>query len=538
MAELRRYRNIVRWWWLVLLSTVIAAGASYYISDQQPRIYASTTTLMVGQAIAKANPSDQDLYLADQLANVYAQMAEREPILQATIDALALDVEWDVLGGQVSAFHPSQSQFLSVTVQDTSPERAAVIADEIARQLILQSPTSPQNKARQERAGFVQAQLDDLERRIQDAQAEVKKLEAELETAFSARQIRDLQSDIASWQSLINEWQRTYTNLLDFLQGGDSPNYLSVVEPAVVPDTPISPNIPQNVMLAAATGFLLALGAAFMLEYIDSTIKTSDDLSPSLGLTPLGSIARIKGKGYADRLVTLHNPFSAASEAYRVLRSNIQFMAGEQPPKTIMLTSTTPEEGKSLTAANLSVVMAQADFKTILVDADLRKPSIHKIFEISNSQGLSDLISNPDMEPEAVLQDTTVKNLRVLTSGPLPPNPAEKLSSQRMSQLVHLLEETADVVIFDTTPVMAVTDAAVLANRVDGVILVIRSGRIPRATLKKAVARLKQIRANILGAIVNQTPGKGDGYAEYFTPLAQIQTETAKRPWWKPSFLR
>src|SRR6185503_19039636 len=251
--ELRQYfKSVFRWWWLILLSTTLAAVASYFASLQQPRIYQTTTTLLVGQVFQKANPNGNDFILTQQLAESYAQIAHRQPALQATVDSLELDMSWQDLGSQVSAYSIPQTQLLGITVEDISPERAVAIADEIAHQLILQSPASSENEARQERGQFVQSQLVDLESRIQNAKARVKELQAKLDTALSARQIQDLQTEISGLDDFIGKWQTTYTELLNFLQGGDSPNFLTVIEPAQLPTEPISPNIAINVLLAAA----------------------------------------------------------------------------------------------------------------------------------------------------------------------------------------------------------------------------------------------------------------------------------------------
>jgi succinoglycan biosynthesis transport protein ExoP len=514
--DLRRFKTIVRWWWLAVLSVTISVAVSYYFSMQEPRIYKTTATLMVGQAVQKINPGSQDFYMAEQLGMAYAQMVTREPILQDTIDSLELEMDWRALGWQVSAWQVPQTQLLQVSVTDTSPERAALIADEISYQLVLQTPTSPQNVARQQRGQFVQDQLDDLEGRIQSAQDKMIELESELNVALSANQIKNLQGEINNLQNLINGWQTTYTNLLGFLDGGGSPNTLSIIEPAIIPTNPISPNVKMNLVLAALTGFMLAFGAAVALELLDNSIKSPDELTQFSGLNPLGSVGRLPGKTDSDRLITTINPFAAVSESYRLVRSNIQFAAADQLPRTLMLTSPGIGEGKSATVANLGIVMAQADFKTIIVDADLRRPALHKLFKLSNSQGLASLLSSSDsIEIEDVLQSTGIDNLKIIPSGPLPPNPSERLSSQRMVKLVEQLQTIADVIIFDTPPILAVTDAAVLANRLDGVILVVQARRTPRAAIKKAVQRLTQVRANLLGGILNQTPGKGGGYYDY-----------------------
>jgi len=522
MIDLSRFKDIFKWWWLVLLSTVIAGGAGYYTSSQEPRIYETSTTLMVGQAIQKANPDGSDFFMAEQIGQAYAQMVNREPLLEATANSLELDMGWQDLSWRVSAWHNPGTQLLTVSVQDTIPERAVAIADAVAFQLILQTPTSPQNQARQERSQFVEEQLDDLQRRIQAAQAQIAELETELDNAFSARQIKDLQTQISDLQGLVNEWQKNYTNLLNFLEGTDSPNTLRVLESAVVPTSPISPDIQMNTILSAITGLMLALGAAFWLEYIDNTVKSPDDVPD---LTSLGSINLVHGKDHKERLVAANDPYAPASEAYRLLRTNIQFMGSGESPKSMMITSPGLGEGKSMTAANLGVVMAQADFRTILVDADLRKPMMHEVFELPNHEGLANLLSSSEPDIKSVLRNTEIENLQVITSGPRLPNPSERLSSQRMNKLLEALEEMADVVIFDSPPVLAVADGAALANWVDGVIFVVRAKQTNRSVAKKALDRLHQIGANMLGSVLNGVAGRGSSYYAYRSTSREVTVD-------------
>lgn len=514
--ELDKYfKAVLRWWWLILLSTVIAAGVSYYASSQQPPIFQTTTTLMVGQVMQEADPKGSDFSTTEQLAESYAQIAERQPVLQATVESLGLNLSWRQLQAMVNVAPIPQTQLLAITVEDNSPHRAVAIADEIAQQLIQQSPTSPENEARQERSQFVHNELDDLQKKIETARVRVTELEAELETALSARQIQDLQNEITNLESLIRGWQRNYTDLLDFLGGGGSPNFLTVIEPAQLPTVPVSPRVLINVIVAAFTGFILAVAAALLIEYIDDTLKSTDDLSSTLKVNPLGGITRIKSKDYQNILVTVHSPFSPLAEAYRGVRTNLQFMALDQAVTSLLVTSANPGEGKSVTAANLGATMAQAYLKTIVVDADLRQPSVHRIFELPNQTGLSDLIRSPELELEDCLQDTGIENLQVITSGPLPPNPAEILGSARMTELIQRLEASADVVIFDSPPVLAVADAVILASRVDGVVLVVKAKRTRRSVVREALKRLQQVGARLVGGVMNQVPGRQGYYAYY-----------------------
>jgi capsular exopolysaccharide synthesis family protein len=542
--DLSQYvKRVLRWWWLIMICTGLAAGTSYYVSSRQTPVYQTTATLMVGQVIYKTNPTGQDFLTVERLAESYAQVAVRQPILQAAVDSLDLQMSWQQLSGRVNAAPIAGTQLLAITVQDNVPQRAAALANEIAHQLTLQSPTSPENKVRQERSQFVKSQLDDLEARIEAAQTRIEELKVELDSAVSARQIQDLENEIANLETLVNDWQANYAELLNFLEGGDSPNYLAIIEPAQVPGVPVIPKVRTNVLLAAAAGFMVAVGAALLLEYIDNTVKSTQDLSASSGLTILGGVNRVRGKDYKGKLIISHRSFSPLSEAYRVIRTNIQFMAVDEPAKAILVTSPDVGEGKSVTVANLGVIMAQADLRTIIVDTDLRRPVMHKLFQVPNQEGLTDLLRSPGFEIGDQLKDTGVENLQVITSGPLPPNSSELLGSRRMAELIQQLEKIADVVLFDSPPVLAVTDAVVLASRVNGVVLVVEAGRTRRDTTHQAIERLQQVGANVLGGVLNRVPHKGGGYYHYpyyahggrrevdEYPVEQEQAE--QRRWWQ-----
>ncbi|HYG57419.1 MAG TPA: CpsD/CapB family tyrosine-protein kinase [Symbiobacteriaceae bacterium] len=215
-------------------------------------------------------------------------------------------------------------------------------------------------------------------------------------------------------------------------------------------------------------------------------------------------------------VVTYHDPSAVASEAYRVLRTNLQFMGLDEPLKSVLVTSSTPAEGKSTTAANLAVSFAQAGHSVCLVDADLRRPTIAKIFRVENWLGLTTaLIGQGGLD--ACLRPGCVDGLTLLTSGPVPPNPSELLGSARMVSLLATLEERFDMVIIDTPPVLAVTDAAVLGPKVGGVLMVVRSGGVDHKQAQRAKASLEAVKARMLGVVLSavQTEGK-DGYYYYY----------------------
>ena len=202
-------------------------------------------------------------------------------------------------------------------------------------------------------------------------------------------------------------------------------------------------------------------------------------------------------------LITLSDPRSPAAEAYRTLRTNIDFSSLDRAIHTLLVTSVAPHENKSITVANLAVSLAQGDKRTILVDADVRRPALHTLFGLNNDKGLTSLFIDTKGPIELALQTVNVPNLQVLTSGPLPPNPAELLGSQRMLDVIEALKSRADIILFDAPPVIAVTDASVLGTRVDGVLLVVQAGQTRREQAKRAKQQLEKLHIRVIGAVLS-----------------------------------
>lgn len=517
--ELKAYFGLIKkWLWLVVLAMVVSVTASYFSVSRMPRVYQAATTVMVGQSIEKANPSTQDFAISQALAQTYRDMVTRRPILEGAARKLGLDAPPSA--DNVSARLVAGTQLLEIAVRDTNPDRARAIADEIAQQLIQQTPTEAQEaRGHQE---FVRSQLRGLEENIRATEDEIEAERVKLSNAKSARAIEQYQGNIAALQQKLSDYQTLYASLLQTVQGA---NFISVVEPATLPSRPVSPRVMETLLLAAAIGLVLALGGAFCVEYLDDTIKTAEDVMRAVGLPTIATIVRTNGKGGGARLAPLHQPLSPVVEAYRVLRTNIHVCSVDKPIRTLIVTSANPLEGKTTTASNLAVVMAQAGMEVILVDADLRRSSIHRIFQLPNRAGLTNVLLQDRPSLGGWLQTTEVQPLRVLTSGPLPPNPSEMLGSKKMRQLIDELVEGADLALFDTPPVLSVTDAMVLAIEADGVLMVVDAGHTRRTAARHAVEQLKQVGANILGVVLNGVPpGQVAGHYTYYA-------ETSEKRW-------
>jgi succinoglycan biosynthesis transport protein ExoP len=541
-VELRRYIAVfLRWWWLIAVSGLLAAGVSYTVSNRQHPVYEATTTLIVGSSMQSSDLTSSDIMTSERLARTYADLARREPVLQEVVAALSLQDTWQNLRKEVDARPIADTQLLAITAEAGSPEDAQITADEVARRLIRLSPGALQDQERRAMQRTAAERMDRLKAKIDAGELRLAELEAAMDGPLSAEQVRDLQGEIDTLEGLIINWENNLTDMMVFVDSKRSPNYLAVVEPAQANPNPIRPKVAVNTLLAGVVGALLALGVAFLIEYLDDTLKSPDDLRQSLGLPALAAIGHIQGKSYHDKLLTRKDPFAPESEAYRRLRSNIQFMSVDRPLKAIVVTSATSGEGKSMTTANLGIVMAQAGLKTILVDADLRRPSLDRIFRVSNIRGMTDLLRAPELDVNSHLKETGVENLRLLPGGMVPPNPSELLGSKRMEQLLDKLSKQADVVIVDSPPVLAVTDAAVLAKHVSGLVLVTKAGQTRRDAALQALEHLRQAGANLLGGVLNHASPKTAGYHQYYSvrynggghDTSQPTVASGKRPWWR-----
>ncbi len=433
--ELRQYIGVVwKWWWLIILSVLIASASSYYASKNTTPQFRTKTTLMVGNIIQNPDTTSSQIYTGQQLASTYAQMVLREPVLKAVSENLGWDGDWRWISKKVKSSTVSQTQLIEIYVTDSDPTIAKLLADTIAQQLIRLSP-SGENQIDQTQIEFIKVQLTDLDNKIRTAQAEVASLKTQLDASNSSRQIQDLQNQIDIFETKITNWQATYAELLKSIEGGDV-NTLQIIEEAVIPSTPFSPDIPKNVLLAALIGFVLSVGGIFLIEYLDDTIQSLTDTQRFVNLPTLAKIGRIDGDKNDNKLVALNSPLLPVVDLFRMLRMNIQSISNWQSLRTILITSAEPSVGKSLTISNLAIVMAQYGNRVILVDADLRKSEIHNLFGINNEIGLKNLISNAQMKATTCLRETQLQNLKILTCGSGKISSIEMLGSERMKSII------------------------------------------------------------------------------------------------------
>jgi len=308
------------------------------------------------------------------------------------------------------------------------------------------------------------------------------------------------------------------------ISAGITASNIQVIDKAELPRRPYKPNKRLNLLLAAVVGIFLGVGLAFFLEYLDNTVKTSEDVEqfirlPSFGMVPEISHERRKrlekGTSYPVELVTHGHPKSVLSEAYRSIRTSILLSFSEKPPKRIVITSPNPLEGKTTTVINTAIALSQTGAKVVIIDTDMRKPRIHKIFAEENGAGFSTFLSG-HADLESIVKKTEIPNLFYIPSGPIPPNPSELIGSNIFKNALDSLGDRFDHIVFDSPPVLGFADSLILSNSVDGVILVVVGGKTPRETLQRTKEILQQVNAKILGVVINRVDIHRSDYGYYY----------------------
>lgn len=449
---LREYLAIAkRWWWLAVLGCLIAGSSAFVVTSQMTPVYRAQAWLLVNQAQNPSAVTYSDILGSQQLTKTYAQLVTSNLNLKDSVQQLSdptLTVA--VLRGKVSASDRTGTQLVSVSAEDPSPERAALIANTVA----------------------------------------------------------------TSFTKYVEEAQ---------LAGKPSPsnadlNTVFVAETADPPTSPVRPNTMLNVTLGTLLGLIVVVSAIALVEYLDDDIDTREEVEKR-SLPFLGSIFRadppkgVKRRGWVPSIVR-DDPNSRLAESFRQVQTSLAFALSADGFKTLVVTSPGAGEGKSTTAANLAEALAESSKRILLIDGDLRKPDAHRYFDLPNNAGLT----------SAFLADVSAVHsfvrrvddwLFVLTSGPVPPNPAELLNSQKMRDLLAELSAHFDLIVVDSPPLLGLADASIWAGLTDGLLLVARKGKTRRGPFEEAVAAARGTKKPIVGVIVNGTERKKSGYYYY-----------------------
>jgi len=509
--ELRQYAQVLwRWLWLIVLGAILAGGTAYFMSQNTPPIYRATTTLYVSQANSSTLTDYTSVYVSQQMAKTYSELLLKRSVYEETLTRLGLPLS-PTLDVSIAVQPIRDTQLMELTVDSPDPILAQRIANELPQVFIKQYNALQSGRYAESRAAL-QVQMDQVQKDIDETQKALD--QARTATSLSAEA---KQAEVTRLETALTTYRNSYSSLLTAYEQArmaDARSLSSIVvaEPAALPEKPVGPHRLRNTFLAALVGMMLGVGTAFLIEYLDDTIKTPADAEQVAGLATLGSINRIRGiRNAQDILVTSKHPRSSVSESYRMMRTVIQLL-NDGSESDWLVTSPGPQEGKTATVANLGVAMAQAGHRTIVVDGDLRRPSLHKVFAVQNVRGLATVLLRSDLDVANALVNTGIDGLKLLPSGVVPPNPAELLVSPRMDAVVARLKELADVVIFDCPPALAVADASILATKLKQGIIVVYAGHTRSDELRRTKDALAVTGIALQGVVLNRIAHGHSGY--------------------------
>lgn len=511
--ELRDYLNVIRARrGVIILATAIVASVALVVSLIQPSIYEAEAKVLISEkdtgAALLGTVIPELSSQPERALQTQVQLVEVRPVAEASIKQLNLEMTADDLLADVTVASVGQTNIVSIKAQADSPEQAAEIANSMAEQYV--------EASRARKRASIKEAADEVEQRLEQARAEILALGRRLQASGRSDELAaELQIATGTYTTLAEQLEQLRIN--ERLESGSG----TVVQPAVVNTDPVEPQPLRNTALGLLVGLVFGVGMAFLYDYLDSTIKSTEEAekvygAPVLGIVPLERME----KGQKRRLTIVESPGSSAAEAYRVLRNSIDFVNFEHDLKTLLVTSGTPSEGKSTVSANLAASLAQAGKKVVLLSCDFRRPTTHQFFDVNNMIGLSDVLIGTHTLKSA-LQQPGDERLLVLTAGKMPPNPSELLSSSKMKDVLDSLSEWADWVIIDTPPILAVADPVSVARWVDGVLLVSKAGESTREAAEKTVELLGKVGARIVGVAVwgldesKAKPGYGYGYGYY-----------------------
>jgi capsular exopolysaccharide synthesis family protein len=554
-VESQRYLLIVRRFLpLIVLITIAAGGSSAVFSLYQTTIYRATATLLINPSTPSAaipflsqSATTDPRAETQQLADTYSVYLKTTTFDASIVHALGLALSPSMLGSVLSSSLVGDTNFYTISATASTAREAALIANAVATRFITQSLTPRHTPVGQ--AADLTLQLTATKNELDG----VRRLDQLL--ASKPALTGEDQQTLASLEARINYLTDIYTTLAAEAATGATQRLppATVAEAASVPAQPLAPRRRSAVLIGSAAGLAIGIFLAFLLDYLTAALLTSADVERATGITPLAVIGAtgaqprhnifgrratrpepalsgspfpfLPGRLVRPRygpLFALSSPGDPVTEAFRTLRTKLLFSNPGPSPRTLVVTSMLPAEGKTLVASNLAILFAQAGMRVILVDADLRRPALHTIFHLAACPGVSDLLLG-SATLDAALQQTTVPNLRLLPCGSRAANPSELLSFPTLAPLVQELAASADLVIFDTPAMGGLTDALVVSARVEGTLMVIRAGTTSPQLLARGIESLRAVGARPLGTVLTMVAPsslEAHGYFSHHHPVS------------------
>lgn len=503
--EIRRNLSLFwQWTWLILLLGAVSAGSAYFFLQRMTPIYETSTKVLVIVSPADQTTNYNSILASQNLVPTYVDLLTNESILTEVIHRLGLAQTTVSLASMITVSPVRDTSTIKISIDGADRAQIAQIANTLVVIFIEKIKSLQTNRFTSTKENL-QNELTSIDTLLQAAIAdETAATDPTVKSQLDAKilQYRSMYATVLTSyeQARLAEAQAT-SSVVQIDQAGSSYQH-------------ISPKTLTYTILAGLLGVLLAAGFVIAQDVLDNTIKSADEITRHLKLPVLGVIYKHTSE---DGPITQSEPRSPTSDAFRSLRTNIQYADIDHPIRSILVTSPTAAEGKSTVSANLAIVLAQADHEVTLIDADFHRPMIHELMNLSNTRGLTTLLGRPQITFEDILQPTNESKLSVITAGEAtPPNAAEILASKKMASVMDMLLNQGSLVILDSPPVLPVADARILAPLVDCVLLVVQPGHTTLQAAKQAVENLRRVNARVIGIVLNNVNLKVSGYKYYY----------------------
>jgi capsular exopolysaccharide synthesis family protein len=496
--DLRDYLQVARARkWSIILVTLLVLGVALTASFLQTPVYRSDARVLIEADPAVAVDS---LDVATQV-----EVVGSDPIAELVREELDLDMETASLLSGLTVGMVPETKVLIISYVSTDPEFAQRAASSFASSYI--------DYGRAQALERIQAEQEAAQQRIDEAAAQLTTIERRLAEADRAGDETLLNTLEVERNALVARLGVLQQRLADVAAATSTPVEARVIEEARLPREPFAPSHYRNGAFGLLVGLVLGIGLAFLRERLQDRLRDREDIERAVGVPVLATIPRYRAKDASSTPITIAQPGGGVAEVYRSLRTNLQFITAQLGIKSVLITSAAAGEGKTDLVVNLGTVLAQAGHRVILVSADLRRPRLEASFGLpTEARGLATWLAGREREPWELIRDPGVSNLRVIPSGPQPPNPAELLSSPKMRHLVPTLEESCDLVIFDSPPILAVSDASVMGRLTGGTILVVDGNATHRSAVVRAKEELERTGGALIGAVLNSVAPNQSAY--------------------------